>query len=73
MIKEGQIYKAYNGFIFAITLVKKDINYNTEIHFITPSGLTIQAKNDFGGLQVNLIAEYPTWQKAVNSKEFNND
>lgn len=70
MIKEGQIYKAYNGFIFAITRVKKDINHNVEIHLITPSGLTMQAKNDFGGLQLKLIAEYPTWHEAVNSKEF---
>lgn len=73
MIKAGQIYKGYNGFIFAITRVKKDVNHNVEIHLITPSGLTMQVKNDFGGVQSDLIAEYPTWQDAVNSKEFNND
>lgn len=70
-INVGQIYKGYNGFIFAITMVKKDVNHNVEIHLITPSGLTMQAKNDFGGVQLDLIAEYSTWQEAVNSKEFN--
>lgn len=69
MIKAGQIYRGY-GFCFVVTRAKRDVNHNLEIHAITPSGLTIQTKNDFGGLLVEKIAEYPTWQEAVNSKEF---
>ena len=65
MIKVGQIYKEGKD-IFIITLANSSGGY----HAIKQGGKV------FSGVGLNekdIIAEYPTWQEAVNSKEFNND
>ncbi len=77
MIKAGQIYQRTNGQILLITQStprSQSIDLlHTEItdlySYITKSGFTGSIhKNIFDGL--TLIAEYPTWQEAVNSREF---
>lgn len=78
MIKAGQIYKRANGQVLLIT---EDVPRHQSVDllhttitdlysYITKSGFTGSIhKSIFAGL--TLIAEYPTWQEAVNSKEFN--
>lgn len=79
--REGQIYKRPNGVILLITdtTPRKEeivVRGQKEIledmyNYITSTGYTSTiADNVLYGLE--LIAEYPTWQEAVNSKEFNN-
>lgn len=75
MIKVGQIYKQknkpkwrkYEDDIFVISY----ISYS--VHTIYQSGVVdyTSMRNWIEG-DCELIAEYPTWQEAVNSKEFNN-
>jgi hypothetical protein len=75
MIKVGQIYKVnvdytkYNT-VFIITRIE-----NETIYFVSNIGYaigrdTILLENDIKDKYIKLIAEYPTWQEAVNSKEF---
>ncbi len=70
-LKVGQIYKDRNsGAIFAITFVTK-----CNVSLIYNYGLTqlycyVYDGNPF--LFDKLLAEYPTWQQAVNSEEFKN-
>ncbi len=69
MIKVGQIYKQQNGEFFVITQIFH-LKYMSVIY---PDGYVqvydLEEKNqDF--LFHKKIAEYPTWQEAVNSKEF---
>lgn len=80
MPRAGYIYKRGNGEILLITCdypaVKSidNLNFATTdcYYYITKFGKTGQiALCVLDGLE--LIAEYPTWQEAVNSKEFNND
>lgn len=71
MIKSGQIYKNKN-LIYAVTFVGIGFKNKQQVQVITSRGFTLgwsysKAKR-YGG---ELIAEYPTWQEAVNSKEFN--
>lgn len=71
MIKAGQIYKNKN-LIYAITFVGIGYQRSKQVQVITSNGFTyswpyIKAERYRG----KLIAEYPTWQEAVNSKEFN--
>lgn len=75
MIKAGQIYKQkeveipswrkHDDPIFVVTFV------GFTIHIINRDGITF---NIVGPRWVNgdceLIAEYPTWQEAIKSKEF---
>ena len=75
MIKVGQIYKDNNG----------DENFVITMEYETPLGIKkydlIYQSGVVGDYQseqqvllyTTLIAEYPTWQEAVNSKEFKND
>lgn len=79
MIKEGQIYKRSLGEILLITQSEPRIdsidNLNMTVSdlysYISKLGKTGSIhKSVIEGL--NLIAEYPTWQQAVNSKEFKN-
>lgn len=80
MIKPGQIYQWYNlNVIFAISHVEY-----TEIIIdgkkIKDIFNIIGIGNDGRGYafapnlaqEWSIIAEYPTWQEAVNSREFNN-
>lgn len=68
MIKVGQIYQSERLEIVLITRV-----IGIHFHIITPSGMT-EEFNDNSDEDVfhywKLIAEYPTWQEAVNSKDF---
>lgn len=79
MIKEGQIYQRLNGVKILITQsepVKHNVwveGVNEEIDnlycYITPFGYTSSCADCvINGLK--LIAEYPTWRDAVNSKDF---
>lgn len=77
MIKQGQIYKEKNppqwrkheGSIFAII---KDVNPTGRMCGIIYKNGTAE---DVGERWINadceLVAEYPTWQEAVSSNEFN--
>ncbi len=69
MIKVGQIYEDVDNFRFVITLyspVDMYIIYNN-------GGSCNLIRKNFNSLNYKFIKEYPTWQEAVNSKEFNND
>lgn len=71
MIKDGQIYKQQNGEIFVVSQVCRDV-YISVIYsdgYVQNYDLRFDVQ-DF--LFHEKIAEYPTWRKAVNSKEFNN-
>ena len=69
MIKVGQIYKTPSGSRYIITYMGM---YN--IYLLYNSGYSMDYS--LSSMKKNhddkLIAEYPTWQEAVNSKEFNN-
>ena len=66
MIKVGQIYECIIlGGKVVVTWMRED---KTSFNLIRDDGFFFIAKeisSDF-----KLIAEYPTWQEAVNSKEF---
>ena len=67
MIKVGQIYKKPSGPKYIITYMG---TYN--IYLLYNDGYSMEyslssMKNNYDD---KLIAEYPTWQEAVNSKEF---
>lgn len=72
MIKAGQIYKhKYSPEMICITYIEEG-----NVRGIRPDG-QVKVYTYFTELDVDLwwelIAEYPTWQEAVNSKEFKND
>lgn len=62
MIKVGQIYREKED-IFVITFANTSGGY----HAIKNNGKVFSG---VGLDEKNIIAEYPTWQEAVNSKEF---
>lgn len=66
MTKVGQIYdNVILGGKLVVTWIRED---KTELNLIRKDGFFFVGKeldSDF-----KLIAEYPTWQEAVNSKEF---
>lgn len=67
MIKVGQIYShTYRdrNIIICVTRIKKN-NY-----YIIVNNGTSGTRYDSELQKYTLIAEYPTWQEAVNSKEF---
>lgn len=73
-IKVGQIYKQTNKLtwrawekdIFVVTFV------TFHVHAVDTDGITSIVGLDWVKKDCKLIAEYSTWQEAVNSKEFNN-
>lgn len=72
-IKVGQIYRTpITNYKMVVTYVENDKvsePFNTIIG-VYKDGYGVQMfQQDMEGMQ--LIAEYPTWQEAVNSKEFN--
>ena len=73
MIKVGQIWKQENGEVFIVTFVEK---HDEDAFGIYKDGYTASfsiRENWASSFIFNeLIAEYPTWQEAVNSKEFKN-
>lgn len=78
MIKVGQIYKE-NRWVYTITHIEngvfRDMN---RVFLILPNGSMMTEKvetfnQEVEQKEVEFIAEYPTWQEAVNSKEFRNE
>ena len=67
MIKVGQIYKQPNDDLFVVSHV-----YEHEYHILYNDGYTASYYyNEPSCLSFDtLVVEYPTWQEAVNSKEF---
>lgn len=75
MIKEGQIYKfsedcATLNYKIIITMI-----YDEWVCFVSNSGYANERdiksfEKDVEKKYLILSAEYPTWQEAVNSKEF---
>lgn len=67
MVKAGQVYSHSNGLRYCITQTD-----NTGFaDYISSLGTTYcEKKSDLIGQLGMLIAEYPTWQEAVNSYEF---
>lgn len=75
MIKLGQIYKYENVGLFVISNIQDidDESYNVTIIWQDGSAEIFKAIRKSMQIYGKLIAEYPTWQEAVNSKEFNNE
>lgn len=76
MIKVGQIYKFKDETSIDIVVVTKEYPPTKDFNFyrydlILQDGEAWEwaRKNDIQKSMV-LVAEYPTWQEAVNSKEF---
>ena len=70
-IKIGQIYKQKNDEIFVVTLIQ-----NGDVFIIYNDGYNASYPIDADNnpfIFDKLIAEYPTWQEAVISKEFKKD
>ena len=83
MIKAGQIYREIGFPRYVVTLVEnsKDFPKMNRVHYICANGESMCGKREKFEYSVKmgevdkenypvLIAEYPTWQEAVNSKEF---
>ena len=71
MIKEGQVYintELRRKTIVCVTRVRK----NGYPYIITNNGTSGTRTYDDLKKYI-LLAEYPTWQEAVNSKEFRNE
>lgn len=68
-IKVGQIYKPKNNedAIFVVTRAEEAVGC---YYIIWDDGSANY--HNINEEKIELIAEYPTWQEAVNSKEFNN-
>lgn len=80
MIKSGQIYQRSNGAILLITESEPRTESIDLLHTQISDLYSYIAKTGRTGsihksvlLTLTLIAEYPTWQEAVNSPEFNRD
>lgn len=77
-IKVGQIWRVYDDYSFMyiitkrITKSRKDGTIEKIYQAICNDGFCFEELKEKEVLQDYLIAEYPTWQEAVNSKEFNN-
>lgn len=73
MIKVGQIYKTNDRYKKKIVISGE--SFNGCVHFIMQDGCVQYISKtsliqDIQNKFLELIAEYPTWQEAVNSKEF---
>lgn len=70
MIKEGQIYEDCDGQILAVTSID-NLSRLPEYHVIFNTGWVCDGfmQKDFDNY-CDLIAEYPTWREAIDSKEF---
>lgn len=68
MIKVGQIYNIpHLGGKVVVTWIRED---KTEFNMVRNDGFFFVSKGLWVSDDGKLIAEYPTWQEAVNSKEF---
>ena len=71
MIKVGQIYNIpYLGGKVVVTWIRAD---KTEFNMVRNDGFFFVSKGLWVSNDAKLIAEYPTWQEAVNSEYFKND
>ena len=71
MIKVGQIYTKDNQ-ILCVTSILGSIS-GLLCYTITPNGFVYKDFYKDFEKDKKLIAEYQTWQEAVNSKEFNGE
>ena len=69
-IKVGQIYKSPDG-VMVITQINKHLN-SLRYDYIYNDGMTLSYMREDEVLSpdTELVAEYSTWQEAVNSNEF---
>lgn len=76
MIKVGQIYKEHGEYDIKYVISKvrpyKDEIVKKYYVAICNNGDVFEKFFEIDIKQDKLIAEYPTWQEAVNSKEFKN-
>lgn len=76
MIKVGQIWDKYKDdntlrSKVCVTYIYYYSNGGVEVDYITKDGICFSHDDEyFLRLHRKCIAEYPTWQEAVNSKEF---
>lgn len=67
-IKPGQIWQQENGEIFVLTLAEDE---NVYVVYLDGYSTSYSGEEDnYFFIFDKLIAEYPTWQEAVNSPEF---
>lgn len=72
MVKEGQIYKGkYGTYKYVVTFPGKGERAN-QSNVISNKGIG-SFRYNIEIEQMKLLAEYPTWQEAVNSKEFKDE
>ena len=75
-IKVGQIYEETGeyGFKYVITKVRpyNDKDIKKYYQAVCDDGCVFDMLFEMDMKQDQLVAEYPTWQEAVNSKKFNN-
>ncbi|MDD4556247.1 MAG: hypothetical protein PHE89_02815 [Alphaproteobacteria bacterium] len=64
-IKVGQIWQEKDGLMYCLTNVK-----GNNFAAIKPDGRVFGGYSSFENGEI-LLSTYPTWQEAVNSKEFN--
>lgn len=67
MIKVGQIYKTESGSRYIVTYIGM---YNVYLLFDTGYSIEYSISSMNNNYNGKLIAEYDTWQEAVNSPEF---
>lgn len=73
MIKVGQVYNSDEG-IFTISKLWVNISEDEDMAYVIYNdGCSDCWSHRFISKYSKLLAEYPTWQEAVNSKEFNNE
>lgn len=70
MIKVGQIWRTLNNYKIVVTSTE-EADYEGEVCILYSDGYVFNTFNDEDVYFHELIAEYPTWLEAVNSKEFN--
>lgn len=70
MKKVGQVWRTLNNYKIVVTS-RKEADCKGDVCIIYSDGYVFQTneENDFSFHE--LIAEYPSWQEAVISKEFN--
>ena len=69
-IKVGQVYETKSGLRYIVTCVR---TYNICILYDTGYCMGVPP-SDMNKIYIDkLIAEYPTWKEAINSKEFKNE
>ena len=72
MIKVGQVWETTNKYKVVVTSIKEE-DYKGQVCIIYDDGYTTDSYEDNDFTFSKLLAEYQTWQEAVNSKEFNGE